>query len=68
MSLHEHVDSLRAKHARLEEQIDEEQHRPLPDSAVLVKLKREKLRLKEEIEKLQHDDEDESERAGMVVN
>ena len=50
MSLHEHVDSLRAKHARLEQQIDEEQHRPLPDSTVLLKLKREKLRLKEAIE------------------
>lgn len=68
MSLHEHVDSLRAKHARLEEQIDEEQHRPLPDSSVLVKLKREKLRLKEAIERLQHDDEDESERPSMTIN
>lgn len=68
MSLHEHVDSLRAKHARLEEQIDEEQHRPLPDSTVLVKLKREKLRLKEAIERLQHDDEDELERPRMAIN
>lgn len=55
MSLHEHVDSLRAKHARLEQQIDEEQHRPLPDSTILIKLKREKLRLKEAIEKLQYE-------------
>lgn len=55
MSLHEHVDSLRSKHARLERQIDEEQHRPLPDSTMLIKLKREKLRLKEEIERLQDD-------------
>ena len=68
MSLHEHVDSLRAKHARLEEQIDEEQHRPLPDSTVLVKLKREKLRLKEAIERLQHDDEEECERPDMAMN
>ncbi len=57
MSLHEHVDSLRAKHAQLEQQIDEEQHRPLPDSTTLIKLKREKLRLKEEIERLQDDGE-----------
>ncbi len=68
MSLHEHVDSLRAKHARLEEQIDEEQHRPLPDSTVLVRLKREKLRLKEEIERLEHDDEGESERPRVTMN
>ncbi|HRY24804.1 MAG: DUF465 domain-containing protein [Geminicoccaceae bacterium] len=68
MSLHEHVDSLRAKHARLEEQIDEEQHRPLPDSTVLVKLKREKLRLKEAIERLQHDGEDQSAPPGMAMN
>ena len=55
MSLHEHVDSLRSKPARLEREIDEEQHRPLPDSTMLIKLKREKLRLKEEIERLQDD-------------
>lgn len=68
MSLHEHVDSLRAKHARLEQQIDEEQHRPLPDNNILVKLKREKLRLKEAIEKLQDDSELETARPTLVVN
>lgn len=68
MSLHEHVDSLRAKHARLEQQIDEEQHRPLPDSAILLKLKREKLRLKEAIEKLQYDSEMETDRSPATVN
>ena len=68
MSLHEHVDSLRAKHARLEQQIDEEQHRPMPDSAILVKLKREKLRLKEAIEKLQYDSEMETNRPSATVN
>lgn len=50
MSLQEHVESLRAKHALLEQQIDEEQHRPLPDQMTLAHLKREKLRLKEAIE------------------
>jgi hypothetical protein len=68
MSLHEHVDSLRAKHARLEQQIDEEQHRPLPDSTVLVKLKREQLRLKDAIEKLQYDSEMETDRLAVTVN
>lgn len=50
MSLQEHVDTLRAKHAMLEEQIDAEQLRPLPDQLTLAQLKKEKLRLKEEIE------------------
>jgi hypothetical protein len=68
MSLHEHVDSLRAKHARLEQQIDEEQHRPLPDSTVLLKLKREKLRLKEAIEQLQDDSDLETERTAAAIN
>ena len=52
MSLQEHVESLRAKHALLEEQIDEEQHRPMPDPMTLAQLKKAKLRLKEEIEKI----------------
>ena len=68
MSLHEHVDSLRAKHARLEQQIDEEQHRPLPDSGILIKLKREKLRLKEAIERLQDDNEMETGRVPVTLN
>jgi hypothetical protein len=68
MSLHEHVDSLRAKHARLEQQIDEEQHRPMPDNTILVKLKREKLRLKEAITKLQDDSEMETARPAAALN
>ncbi len=68
MSLHEHVDSLRSKHARLEQQIDEEQHRPLPDSTMLIKLKREKLRLKEEIERLQDDGELETNTHATALN
>lgn len=52
MSLHEHVDSLRTKHATLEQMIDEEQHRPLPDQVTLTRLKREKLKIKEEIQRL----------------
>ena len=52
MSMHEHVDGLRTKHARLEQLIDEELHRPLPDQSALTRLKRKKLRIKEEIERL----------------
>jgi hypothetical protein len=54
MSMHEHVDSLRSKHARLEQLIDEELHRPLPDQTTVSRLKKEKLRIKDEIERLEH--------------
>lgn len=54
MSVQEHVDSLRNKHAHLEHLIDEELHRPLPDQTVLARMKKEKLRIKEEIERLRH--------------
>jgi hypothetical protein len=52
MPMQEHVESLRSKHARLEELIEEELHRPLPDQGVISRLKKEKLRIKEEIERI----------------
>lgn len=52
MPVLEHVESLRSKHARLEELIEEELHRPLPDQGVISRLKKEKLRIKEEIERI----------------
>ncbi|MEO1019697.1 MAG: DUF465 domain-containing protein [Pseudomonadota bacterium] len=50
MSMADHLDALRSKHANLEKQIAEERHRPLPDQTTLVKLKKEKLKIKEAIE------------------
>ena len=44
-----HVSALEAKHAGLEARINEEIQRPMPDTATLNRLKKEKLRLKEEI-------------------
>ena len=44
-----HVSALQAKHAGLEARINEECQRPLPDTATLARLKKEKLRVKEEI-------------------
>lgn len=44
-----HVSALEAKHAGLEAQITEETQRPAPDTATLNRLKKEKLRIKEEI-------------------
>ena len=44
-----HVSALQAKHAGLDARIMEESQRPMPDTATLARLKKEKLRLKEEI-------------------
>ncbi|MHA6722695.1 YdcH family protein [Sphingomonas sp. RS2018] len=41
--------ALEAKHATLDARIAEEQGRPAPDQAAIAELKRQKLRLKEEI-------------------
>jgi hypothetical protein len=52
MAMQSRLDALKARHAMLEERIADEDHRPRPDSEVLMRLKVEKLRLKEEIERL----------------
>ena len=44
-----HVDALLNKHAGLEAKLREEMARPAPDTAVIQFLKKQKLRLKEEI-------------------
>ncbi len=49
MTADERIDSLRFKHAHLEQEIEEEVHRPLPDELRLTELKREKLRIKDEM-------------------
>jgi len=52
MTQQAHVQALADKHAALERFISEESSRPSPDSLKISKLKREKLKLKEEIERL----------------
>ncbi|MEO1702693.1 MAG: DUF465 domain-containing protein [Pseudomonadota bacterium] len=52
MSIEGHLDALKRKHGALESQLNEMMLRPVPDQAKLTMLKREKLRLKEEIVKL----------------
>ena len=52
MSIQEYVEGLRDKHAHLEEEIDEQLHRPMPDQTILTRLKREKLKIKDEIARL----------------
>lgn len=54
MSVETHVTSLERRHADLDRLVDEETGRPVPDSLRLTELKREKLRIKEEIERLTH--------------
>jgi hypothetical protein len=52
MSLNTRLDALKERHASLETRIFDEDQRPRPDSEALMRLKIEKLRLKEEMEKL----------------
>src|ERR1700749_3503106 len=54
MSAAEHVESLKAKHQDLEHLIVEEEGRPHPDQALITQLKRQKLRIKDEIAHLAH--------------
>ena len=52
MSLQAHLDTLKERHASLDARIVDEDHRPRPDNDTLLRLKVEKLRLKEEMERL----------------
>ncbi|GAB4176309.1 MAG: hypothetical protein OHK0024_13650 [Thalassobaculales bacterium] len=48
------IEALKARHKALEVEIQEENARPLPDGAVIADLKRQKLRIKDEINRLAH--------------
>jgi len=52
MSLQSRLVALNERHTLLEHRIAEEGGRPRPDDTALAQLKREKLRLKEEMERL----------------
>ena len=49
MSPQDRIEALKAKHAELERAIDEENRRPLPNRDAVSDLKRQKLRIKDEI-------------------
>jgi hypothetical protein len=53
MSLQDRIETLRARHASLEQEIDKEIHRPLPNMDAVTDLKRQKLRIKDEIFQLE---------------
>ncbi len=48
------VTALNSKHAYLDQVIEQETHRPSPDYVRITELKREKLRIKDELVRLQH--------------
>ena len=52
MSVQARIESLKERHAILETKIAEEDQRPRPDSDALLRMKLEKLRLKDEMERL----------------
>jgi len=52
MSMQSRIESLKMRHSSLEARIADEDQRPRPDSETLVKLKIEKLHVKEEMERL----------------
>ena len=44
-----HQTALETKHANLDRRISDELHRPLPDQTTIAELKKQKLRVKEEL-------------------
>jgi hypothetical protein len=52
MSLYARLDALKERHASLETRIFDEDHRPLPDTEALARLKIEKLQIKDEMERI----------------
>ncbi len=54
MSMDSHLEELRRKHQALSEQVEAAQRAPGSSDQEITELKKEKLRLKEEIERLSH--------------
>lgn len=52
MSYDARIESLRSKHTALDTALQEEGRRPIPNPTVVSDLKRQKLRLKDEIERM----------------
>ncbi|MBP5856153.1 YdcH family protein [Marivibrio halodurans] len=53
MSKTDRIESLKAKHAQIDEMLHREEIRPHPDESMCHKLKREKLALKDEMTRMQ---------------
>jgi len=52
--LEDRIEALRSRHAHIEGEIIKEISRPLPDPATITDLKRQKLRIKDQIVQLEH--------------
>ena len=52
MSVSDRIESLKSRHATLENRIHDEKVRPSPDQLSMSRLKREKLRVKDELQRL----------------
>ncbi|NQV84448.1 MAG: YdcH family protein [Rhodospirillales bacterium] len=55
MSLGDMVDTLTSKHHALEEAIEKQNNRPLPDDIEIASLKKQKLRIKDELASMDAD-------------
>jgi hypothetical protein len=55
MALEDRIRALRERHSSLEAQIQQETTRPIPDDSRIASLKRQKLRIKDEIQRMQHE-------------
>jgi hypothetical protein len=54
MTIASHLVELRRKHENLSEMVEQAQRSPATDALKIAELKKQKLRLKEEIERLSH--------------
>ena len=54
MAIDDRIETLKTKHADLEQQITAENTRPHPDEGLISDLKKQKLRIKDELAKLAH--------------
>jgi hypothetical protein len=54
MSSQDRIEELRAQHRSLENALDQEVSRPAPNSETITDLKRQKLRIKDQIVQLEH--------------
>ncbi len=52
MSIVKHLEALKAKHEALDFEIEQESNRPLPDQSLISNLKKQKLKIKEEMEEI----------------
>ena len=53
MSTVQRIESLKFKHAQIDQRLHSEATRPMPDEAVLHALKKQKLQIKDELQTLQ---------------